>query len=84
MAREYYLGQLYSDLDHHALDPTCNMGIAVHPEFDYVVASVNKEKYIVAKGLLEEVAGKLDWSDYEILSEFKGRKLTGLYAVTLY
>ncbi|HQA49269.1 MAG TPA: class I tRNA ligase family protein, partial [Syntrophomonadaceae bacterium] len=35
----------------------------------------NKEKYIVAKGLLEEVAGKLDWSDYEILSEFKGEEI---------
>ena len=52
-----------------------NMGIAVHPEFEYVVVSVNKEKYIVAKGLLEEVAGKLDWSDYEILSEFKGEEI---------
>ncbi|MGB4507655.1 MAG: isoleucine--tRNA ligase, partial [Syntrophomonadaceae bacterium] len=47
----------------------------VHPEFEYVVVSVNKEKYIVAKGLLEEVAGKLDWSDYEILSEFKGEEI---------
>lgn len=52
-----------------------NMGIAVHPEFDYIVVAANDEKYIVAKGLLEEVAARMGWSGYQILKEFKGEQI---------
>ena len=52
-----------------------NTGIAVHPDFEYVVVAANNEKYVLAKGLLEEVANKLGWSDYQILSECKGQQL---------
>lgn len=52
-----------------------NMGIAVHPEFEYVIVNVNDEKFVVAKGLLPEVAAKLGWSDYVIITEFKGEQI---------
>lgn len=52
-----------------------NMAISVHPEFDYVLVMVNQEKYVVAKGLLEELAATMEWTSYEILKEFKGEAL---------
>ncbi|MGR6835653.1 isoleucine--tRNA ligase [Syntrophomonas erecta] len=52
-----------------------NTGIAVHPDFEYVIVQVEEEKYVVAKGLLEQVASDLDWNNYKIIEEFKGRKL---------
>lgn len=52
-----------------------NMGIAVHPEFDYAVVGANQEKYIVAKGLLPVVAQRLGWTDYQVLREVKGESL---------
>lgn len=52
-----------------------NMGIAVHPEFTYVVVAVDDEKYVIAKDLLPVVAEKLAWSHYEVVKEFKGQEL---------
>lgn len=52
-----------------------NTAIAVHPDFDYVVAEVNQEKYVVAKGMLPSVAEALDWQDYQISQEFKGKEM---------
>jgi isoleucyl-tRNA synthetase len=52
-----------------------NTGISVHPDFDYVLVMVENEKYVVAKGLLEAVAGELGWSNPEILKEFKGKDI---------
>lgn len=52
-----------------------NMGIAVHPEFTYVVVAVDDEKYVIAKDLLPVVAEKLAWSHYKVVKEFKGQEL---------
>lgn len=53
-----------------------NLAISVHPEFDYVLVKVeNGEKYVLAKGLLEEITTIMDWSSYEIINEFKGEAL---------
>ncbi len=52
-----------------------NLAISVHPEFDYVLVMVNQEKYVVAKGLLEELVATMEWTSYEILKEFKGEAL---------
>ncbi|MEN6327699.1 MAG: isoleucine--tRNA ligase [Syntrophomonas sp.] len=52
-----------------------NMGISLHPDFDYVLLEVNSEKYVIAKGLLETVAAELGWSSWQILKEFKGKNL---------
>lgn len=52
-----------------------NMAISVHPEFDYVLVEVNNEKLLIAKGLLEEMATIMEWSNYNIIKEFKGEAL---------
>ncbi len=52
-----------------------NTGISLHPDYEYLLLLVNGEKYVLAKGLLENVAAQLNWSSYEILKEFKGREL---------
>ena len=57
-----------------------NVAIAVHPDFDYVIAQVDKEKWIVYEGLLEQTmkkAGKY----YEVLGKVKGRDLEGSVAM---
>ena len=55
-----------------------NLGIMVHPEFDYVKAKVGDEYWIVAKGLsaafIQGVVGK----KLEIVEEFKGKELEGV------
>ena len=55
-----------------------NLGVMVHPEFDYVKVKVDDEYWIVAKGLagafIQGVVGK----KLEIVDEFKGRELEGL------
>ncbi|UOR12909.1 isoleucine--tRNA ligase [Halobacillus amylolyticus] len=51
-----------------------NLGIALNPGYDYVVVQVANEKFIVAQDLLETVAGKLEWSDYQVTKVFKGKE----------
>ncbi len=52
-----------------------NLAISVHPDFDYLLLEVNSEQYVVAKGLLEEIATNLGWEDYKVVKEFKGAEL---------
>ncbi|HWP98027.1 MAG TPA: isoleucine--tRNA ligase [Syntrophomonadaceae bacterium] len=52
-----------------------NTGISLHPEFEYVLVQVGEEKYLLAKGLLEQVAAELGWTSYPILAEYKGKSL---------
>lgn len=52
-----------------------NTGICLHPEYQYVLVQVNDEKYLLAKGLLEEVGLQLGWDEVRILQEFEGRQL---------
>lgn len=55
-----------------------NTGICLHPEFEYVLVGVNGEKYLLAKGLLEEVSQELGWNEVQILREFEGSQLERL------
>ncbi len=55
-----------------------NLAIALHPDFDYVAVEVGGEVWILARGLLEEVMGKLGIEKYQVLGEVKGRNLEGL------
>jgi len=58
-----------------------NLAIALHPEFEYAaIETQGIEVFIIAKGLLENIAQKLGWSDYKILATFKAEKLEGLKA----
>ncbi|MEQ8200820.1 MAG: isoleucine--tRNA ligase [Syntrophomonadaceae bacterium] len=52
-----------------------NTAVCLHPEFTYVVVEVNGGKYVLAKGLLENVAAALGWTDYKIMAEFVGQQV---------
>ena len=54
-----------------------NLGISVHPDFEYVSIQVGSAYYIVAKVLLPQVAGVCGWkaSDFKIIDETKGAVL---------
>ena len=51
-----------------------NLGVFLHPEFDYGLYKTEKGNLVVAKDLAEDVLKTLDLS-YELLKEFKGTEL---------
>lgn len=61
---------------------TASRGVTVGPDFDYVVVKPagQDKKYVVAKDLLETVAPKFGWEDYEVLEEHKGSELENITA----
>ena len=54
-----------------------NLGIMVHPKLDYVKCKVNNEYWIVAKALANAFISGIAGKKYEIVEEFKGKKLEG-------
>ncbi|PZE22635.1 isoleucine--tRNA ligase [Paenibacillus xerothermodurans] len=52
-----------------------NLGISVHPEFDYALVQVDGKKYVLAHGLLEAASKEIGWKDVEVLSLIKGSEL---------
>ncbi len=61
-----------------------NLGIAVHPDFDYVVGDFSNgevtKKLVIAKELLEAFAEKTAFKPSGELSELRGKDLEGLQA----
>ena len=65
-----------------------NLAIAMHPEFEYAAVEIQgqgargkgQEVFIIAKGLIENVAQKLGWQDYKIIETFHPQKLEGMKA----
>ena len=57
-----------------------NLGIAVHPDFDYVAVESGDEVYIVAAELLEVVAKQCNLVEPKVLARFPGSKLDRLEA----
>jgi isoleucyl-tRNA synthetase len=57
-----------------------NLGIAVHPDFDYVAVESGEEVYIVAAELLEVVAKQCNLVEPKVLARFSGSKLDRLEA----
>jgi isoleucyl-tRNA synthetase len=57
-----------------------NLGIAVHPDFEYVAFESGDEVYIVAGELLEVVAAKCSLAEPKVLARFPGSKLDRLEA----
>ena len=58
-----------------------NLGIAVHPDFDYVALEDNArgdEVYIVAAELLDAVSARCNLADPKVLARFPGAKLDRL------
>jgi len=54
-----------------------NLGIMVHPEFEYVKCKVDDEYWIVAKACVDSVSS-VSGKKFEIVEEFKGKELEGL------
>lgn len=52
-----------------------NVAIAVHPEFEYVLAQVKGQQVVVAKELLEAFKQAVEAEKAEILATYKGEKL---------
>jgi len=52
-----------------------NLGISVHPDFEYVSVQVGEAYYIVAKTLLPSVADSCGWKDYKVIDEVRGQLL---------
>ncbi len=55
-----------------------NLGIAVHPDFEYVAFDSGDEVYIVAAELLDVVATKCNLAAPKVLARFRGAKLDRL------
>ncbi|GAB7022856.1 isoleucine--tRNA ligase [Salidesulfovibrio brasiliensis] len=55
-----------------------NMAVAVHPDFDYVFAEVDGNYYVVAEGMLEDVAKQVGWDAPKVVKTVKGAELEGL------
>ena len=52
-----------------------NYAIAVHPEFDYLLAEIGGDKLLFAVGLLEEALRVAGTTEYQVLKMFKGAEL---------
>ncbi|MBO0859996.1 MAG: isoleucine--tRNA ligase [Chloracidobacterium sp.] len=57
-----------------------NLGIAVNPAFEYSAVEVGDEVFIVASGLLKQVAEKLEWGEPEVVATISGEKFDRLKA----
>ena len=55
-----------------------NLGIAVHPDFDYSAFEAGDEVYIVASELVEAVTAKCGLGETKVLARFPGSKLDRL------
>jgi isoleucyl-tRNA synthetase len=55
-----------------------NLGIAVHPDFDYVAVESGEEVFIVAAELLDVVAERCSFTAPKVLARFPGSKLDRL------
>jgi isoleucyl-tRNA synthetase len=55
-----------------------NLAIALHPDLDYAVVETKNGKYVAAKDLIEDLAEKFEWENYEITGEYTGKQLEGI------
>ncbi|MCD1261633.1 isoleucine--tRNA ligase [Paenibacillus athensensis] len=52
-----------------------NLGISLHPEFDYAIVEADGGKYVLAQGLLETASKEIGWSNVLVLGTVKGSEL---------
>ncbi|WP_010096758.1 isoleucine--tRNA ligase [Ornithinibacillus scapharcae] len=52
-----------------------NLGISVHPDYNYVVVNVNQDNFVVAEDLLESITQELEWDTPQVIKTFKGKEL---------
>ncbi len=54
-----------------------NMAIAVHPDYEYVVATVGNERFVAAAELVESVLSKAGMTDFSVVERFRGADIDG-------
>ena len=52
-----------------------NLGIAIHPDFNYVVVKVDDRKFLLAEDLLKSFAEEVEWESYDVVKTVKGKDL---------
>lgn len=57
-----------------------NLGISVAPDAYYSQVSINGKNYILAEELVEELAEKFGWDNYEITNRWQGKEFDRLTA----
>jgi isoleucyl-tRNA synthetase len=57
-----------------------NLGISFNPSFEYSAVEVGEEVFIVASGLLEQVAATIGWSEYRVITTIRGERFDRLNA----
>ena len=57
-----------------------NLGISLNPEYEYSAVAVGDEIFIVASGLLEQVAAKVGWENYKVIANYSGKQFDRLKA----
>ncbi|MCA9773178.1 MAG: class I tRNA ligase family protein, partial [Myxococcales bacterium] len=57
-----------------------NRGIALHPEYEYVIVEAKGERLILAKGLVERAMGEIGIEDYRVVKTFHAKALERLTA----
>jgi len=52
-----------------------NLGISLHPDFDYAIVKADGGTYVLAQGLLETAAKEIGWTAVQVLGTVKGSEL---------
>ena len=55
-----------------------NLAIAFHPKLHYAQVLAGEETFLVSVGLLDSLAEKFGWMDYQIVRTLEGRQLEGM------
>ncbi len=55
-----------------------NLAIAFHPKLHYAQVLAGEETFLVAVGLLDSLAEKFGWTDYQIVRTLEGAQLEGM------
>ncbi|MBB6455048.1 isoleucyl-tRNA synthetase [Salirhabdus euzebyi] len=57
-----------------------NLAIALNPELEYAVVSVNGDKLVVAADMVEQLAQVFEWESYEVTNKYLGKELERVVA----
>ena len=55
-----------------------NLALAFHPEFDYDLVQVEGDTYIVLHQLVDSVAERCGWANFEVVGSVKGEEMEGV------
>ncbi|MFA5927955.1 MAG: class I tRNA ligase family protein, partial [Candidatus Margulisiibacteriota bacterium] len=54
-----------------------NVAVAVHPKFNYAIVKANGQHWAMAENLVNQVMGKIGWTEFTIEKTVTGRDLEG-------